>query len=392
MKPAIFILFVLFLALACGGGGSGGGGTSETPDSGEWLVATLSPADFSIGIVSMVRSRDGKVLSGIRAVESSDLLVKASGDDFFVLHRFGGDLLERSAGANPGRVAAQYDLREPGLQNANPHDLVEISETEAYLLRYESSIVWRVNPSAEQSSFYKSDLSLAHYDDGDGSPELTRGCIAGNNAFFAMQRLSRNSYWNTDETSFLAVVNTQTHLEVNTGQDASLPGIPLPANNPQSIHRNDDGSFLYLLCAGDFGLLNPTGSPRFNGGVVRVDSTNYSASLLLDDGPDHDATFGGNFFDMTLSGDSVFVVVYKSWKDSKLIHFKTDNPSQITEIPDYSSKDIRSLNTDSEGRIWIGLQENNQGYFHVIDSELHTRLLTVPLDYFPVSCDFVILP
>ena len=82
-------------------------------------------------------------------------------------------------------------------------------------------------------------------------PRWVTAVIAGNKFFIVLQRLDRDAGWVFTNTSYVAVFDTNTDTEIDTGADETpMLGIPLDIKNPQAIQYQGDNNIIYVQGAG----------------------------------------------------------------------------------------------------------------------------------------------
>ena len=185
------------------------------------VVAARAP-DFSSGAVSLVNG-DSFAAQNNLAATASDIVVRAAGAQFFLIERFGLTTVKRFDLDTPNTPTLTASTQDAGdMDDSNPADLILLSPTKGYLLRYGSGTVWIVNPSATTEAGFKTgEIDLSHYD-ADGVPEMIAGVIDQGLLYVAMQRLESFA---SVKNGYVAVIDTGSDEEIVTGDDPALPGI-----------------------------------------------------------------------------------------------------------------------------------------------------------------------
>ena len=144
------------------------------------IAATTSPT-FVTGAHAIITG-DGNgqfvSLNDLNPVSGADVTVVTYGNYFYMIgQQFSGNSITKYAIDNPQDVIWQYSVNEPAATVAsNPHDMIFVSETKAYVLRYNKTKAWIVNPSAtNEASFKIGELDLSAYATADGLPEMDAG-------------------------------------------------------------------------------------------------------------------------------------------------------------------------------------------------------------------------
>lgn len=250
---------------------------------------------------------------------------------------------------------AAYESDET--EDTLPWDLITISESKAYLLRYGSNIAWIVDPLAENEAGFKTgELDFSAYDDGDGAPEMCCGAVVNGKAFIALRRVDTDG---VPQTAYLAVIDTATDLPVDTGQDgAGLYGIPLSVKCPVSVQYLPETGAIYVLGSG---ALLP--QPDYTGGIEQVNPDSYTASLVLDDGDATDHPHGYITGMALINSADGFIIGAASEDDQLLYHFNPGTGA-VNEVLFNSTdpnflKHVRfaglagGIGLDKHDRLWI---------------------------------------
>ncbi len=344
-------------------------------------ICVNSASDYSSGTHSVLTIDK---IDGARQVQNdlqptiSDLGLNAYGNYFYVIERYSGDNITKYDIDSPSTPIWQFSTMDDNdtAATTNPQNLVFVSSTKAYLLRYGSTTAWIVNPSAtSQSDFYLGSLDLSAYNDQDGvSPEMTNGVIVGNYLFIVMQRLDRdNSY--TPNTAYIAVFDTTTDTEVATGMDATLSGIPLPVQNPVSIAYEPSLDLIFVAGVGDYY------STEYNGGIASINPATFETAMVLDDG-DADSHPYGKFSGMAIvSSQKGYFVGYASWGNTSVYEFNPKTGAVTGEVSDsLNNINISGIfSGDANGMLWVADNTNAQLVVvnpsdNSIDEEISTNL------------------
>jgi hypothetical protein len=264
------------------------------------VIATVA-SDWTSGAISIVDVDTFQATNNLLSSQS-DITVCAYGKYFYQIGRYYLDWVRKvdiSDPDNPIWECSTMDENED-VSSSNPHALVFVNATKAYLLRYGTNTAWIVNPSASSCDEFKiGTLDLSAYDDGDGSPEMTDGIVVGDKVFILLQRLDRNNNWEPLD-AYVAVFNATTDQEIDTGKgENGLRGIKLPVKNPGSIQYVDGK--IYVQAQGR--LENSwAGTPaEYTGGIVEIDPETYNVTLILDDGNETATTISSGNETTTIS-------------------------------------------------------------------------------------------
>ena len=131
---------------------------------------------------------------------------------------------------------------------SRPQDILLVDPQTAYVSRYDSTLLWKVNP---ETGVLLNTIHLEVFADADRLPEMSMMTLDRNHLFIQIQRVDRPS-GNPVRPSYLAVVdvNTDTLVDVNAPL-AGPPGIALEATIPSlKMHRDSRARRLFVRAAG----------------------------------------------------------------------------------------------------------------------------------------------
>lgn len=353
------------------------------------VVATVAP-DFSSGAHSLVSlSEPREVSNNLLPTDKSDIRVVSYGEHFYRIERFAADNITKFSIDSPQTPVWQFstmDDSDAGIESSNPYDLVFVSETKAYLLRFGSSRAWVVNPSATSVAEFKiGELDLSAYADADTIPEMAAGIVVGNRLFIVMQRLSS---WIPGE-AYVAVFDTASDTEIATGSSNALgaSGIALPIRNPLRIQHLQENSLIYIQAVGEYPGFNDA---VYDGGIISLDPDTFEVRTILDDGDAETHPYGNISNAVITSADTGFFLGYQGWGDNSVYRF---NP-ETGEVANSTYADLQNINisdlaVDPLGMVWVG-NASLQG-INIINPEtdsVATDLINTVLN--PVNISFVI--
>ena len=340
-------------------------GTARAAVTETAVVATLA-ADYSSAAHAVISvdppggPRAGR--TDLLPTLTSDITINAYKNFFYRIERFQADNVTKfdiSAPETPIWQFSTNDLGETG--SSNPYDLLFVNDQKAYLLRYGTTLAWIVNPSAVTAAEFKiGELDLGAYADADGIPEMSAGVIAGDRVFIALQRLDRDNGWVPSNTSYLAVFDTATDKEIDTGVSNSdgVKGIPLPIRNPGSVQYLAENDTVYVQGAGDYGSSWTGRDPEYSGGIAAIDPLDYTVEVVLDDGDDNNHPCGNISGMGIVSAEKGYFVGYAGWGDNTLYAF---NPA-TGAVSGPANDDLKGKNiagmeagayADNRGRLWV---------------------------------------
>ncbi len=404
MKPELKLSsLVLAMSLAltgCGGSSSSSsnskdeGADTTTDDTqqtvvtaeGAAVIATVA-ADFTGSDIEIVdfAADELTAVNGYAESDQSDITVDANGGDYYRLGRFGQDNLTKWNIENPGVVQWQYSVRSEAESSANPYDLVFASDTKAYLVRYDSAIVWIVNPQATTEDEFKiGEIDLSAYDDGDGIPELSGGIIVDGKLFIMAQRLSREAgSFAPENTSYLIVIDTETDTEIATGQgEDGFNGIALTGRNPGSIAYVDNVGLLVQSTGGYF-------PESFLGGIEKVDTETYETTLLIDDGDDENHPYGLITNLAVIDDQKAYFIGYAAWQDTSLYPFNPSTGEVGEVIAQYQGIDMRGITAGPSGKLWVSVADQADPRVSLLDPQTNTEVAQIKTLLNPTTVVFV---
>ena len=315
------------------------------------MVASID-AGFTSSVIDLVDVEAPFAVEGELNPGVSDTIVRAFGDRYFVIRRFMSDSIAAYSVDDPSTPLYEVSTNsETEDVSSNPHDLIFLNAEKAYLLRYGSPIMWIVNPSAtDPADFRIGEIDLSVYD-ADGVPEATRGAIVGDRLFIVMQRLQNFA---PTQPGAVAVIDTTTDTEIDTGSSNEFPGIELPAFNPSELSVDTSSDTLLISAQGDFGALDGSRPPALTGGLVALDATDFSVSQLIDD---NDGT--GRMINVEVASASVgYLVTSTAFDVTSLDQFNpvTGNIDALG-VAGLSGVDIRDIATGPAGNLWIAVAD-----------------------------------
>jgi len=205
---------------------------------------------------------------------------------------------------------------------SNPQDIAFVSDTRAYVSRYESVWMLEVDPT---TGAVTDSIDLSSFADLDGTPEMAGVAYAGGYVFVAIQRIDRDVYWTPVPPSYLAVIDPVTNALVDV--DPDTPGtqsIELEATNPYGELLVDGSSgLLFVPESGDWGALD--------GGVEIIDPATLTSLGFATT----EAALGGDINDVTLDvggrAHATISVASPSW-ESYVVAWDVSSGALLEEV------------------------------------------------------------
>ena len=326
------------------------------------VIATAA-ADYSSG-AHAIASVDP--VGGPRVVETeilptiSDIGVAAYGQFFYRIEKLNADNITKFDISDPDTVIWQYSTMDAddGDTSCNPHSMIFVSAEKAYVLRLGSTKAWIVNPAATTEDDFKiGELDLSDYADSDGIPEMNTGVIINGKLFIIVNRLDRNNSWAPTNTAYIAVFDTSTDIEIDTGitNADGLKGIPLDIQNCSGIQYM--AGKIYVQGAGRYAS-SWSGTPaEYSGGIISIDPSTYETTLVLDDGDDENHPYGNISGMVIISATKGYFVGYAGWGDNTLYSFDPSTGESVSAISGFENISIAGMQSgvyaDNNGLVWV---------------------------------------
>jgi hypothetical protein len=345
---------------------------SATAETTQTAVIATAAADYSSGAHCVA---DVDPVGGPRIIQTdllptiSDIMVTAYENYFYRLERYQSDSVTKFDIAAPDSPIYQYSVLGSGeTGSANPYALIFVNAEKAYLLRYGQTTAWIVNPSATSEAEFKiGELDLVDYADSDGIPEMSCGVIVDDVLYITLQRLDRNNGFVPSNTAYVALFDTATDTEIDTGvaNSDSVKGIALPVKNPGAIQYLSGKDTVYVQGVGDYGSSWTGRDPEYSGGIVTIDPSTYVAELLVDDGDDSDHPYGNISGMAIVSAEKGYFIGYAGWGDNTLYGFSPSTGAVSGEVSgDLTGKNIAGMQSgayaDQNGMLWVCDQTDAQ--------------------------------
>ncbi|VAW51384.1 hypothetical protein MNBD_GAMMA06-958 [hydrothermal vent metagenome] len=322
-------------------------------------LAATTAADFGSGANAIITGDSNGQFSSMNNINptGSDITVATYGEFFYRIGRFfDGNNISKYAINDPQTVIWQYSVNDSSNDPvpANPYDIIFVSETKAYVLRYGKNKVWIVNPSASTEADFKiGELDLSAYGPLDGTPEMSAAIIVDKNLYIVMQRLEGASF-DVVNDAYIAIFDTTTDAEIDANiAGDSLKGIPLIVRNPNNINYQAETNTLFVQASGSFFPV------KYVGGIETVNLSTYASTLFLDDGDDVSHPYGLITALAVISPELLYFVGYQSFTDNTLyavdINKRTISSAKVGQL---ISGQIQSLAVDPQGLLWVSDNAN----------------------------------
>ncbi|MEN8132925.1 MAG: hypothetical protein ABFS45_22660 [Pseudomonadota bacterium] len=368
------VMVAALILSGCGSADNSIPATIVPNKGGQFAVTVTAAADFSSGAHSVINVGAPRMAQNNLAPTTSDLGAACEGRFFYRIERFTRDNVTKFDVEQPDKAIYQYSTKDPSdAVSSNPSAMVFVDESRAYLLRYGSSKAWIVNPSAgSQAEFKIGELDLSAYDEGDGGPEMQDAVIVGDRLYIVLQRLST---FQPTETAYVAVFNTFTDIEIDTGQGKvdGLKGVALTVRNPLAIEYLPDDGLIYVQAVGGFAFgSQPAG---FTGGIESIDPEDFNTRIVLDDGDDLSPAEFGQIIDMALvSANQGYFIGTAGFQDNTLYRFDPStgevqsNVNGAAAIGGLFNRNLTTIAVDRNAKLWVGNGDFSAPGMVVIDT------------------------
>jgi hypothetical protein len=378
LKQTGFILLLATL-VSCSDGSSN---NFKSDDVARAVVATAA-ADFSSGAHSVISQDDTGALSALNELQptGSDITIASYGSHFYRIGRaFSGNSITKFSVTDPQTPIWQYSTEDGGAVSSDPHDMVFVSETKAYVLRYGSSVMWIVNPSATTEAEFKiGEIDLSAYDSTDTIPEMDAGVIVGDRLYIILQRLDNFA---VTQESYVAIFDVNTDKEIDAQvSGGGLKGIPIQTRNLTNIVYEPTSNMIFVQGSGSFFPV------EYTSGIEKIDLADFSTSLVLDDGTAANHPFGLITELAVVSETLLYFVGYDGFTDNTL--YKMDLLSgdiTATAVPSLLNGQISHLTVDDEGLLWVSDSVN--ATVRVIDPLTDTEVEAIFTSLNPIKVVF----
>ncbi len=318
------------------------------------IAATTSPTFVTGAHAIITGDANGQYssLNNLSSISGGDLTVVTYGENFYVIKRqLSGNNITKYAINDPQVVIWQYSINEPSATvSSNPHDMVFVSESKAYVLRYNKTKAWIVNPSATNEADFKiGELDLSAYSTADGLPEMDAGLIVDGKLYIFLQRLEGVTQ-KVIHDAFIAVfdVSTDQEIDVNISGDI-FKGIPLTFRNPTGHAYLSDSNSLIVQSSGSY-----FDADKYIGGIEKINLVDYTSTVILDDGDDDFHPYGLITKLAVVSSERLYFVGYEKYNDNTL--YVMDIPSKVIapmNVVQLIDGQIANLTIDPHGLLWV---------------------------------------
>lgn len=353
------------------------GDVKDTPSFA--VVQTVAP-DYSGSEVVTLDPETEIVTKGYYIKDGSDYTVRSYNKDVFHIGRFFIDTIAKYNADALDTEVWSYTTQDTGDSTSrNPYDIVSLSDTKAYILRYGSSKVWIVNPQATTADNFKiGELDLDSYiaeDNSNGTPNPSAGTIVDGKLFITLQRLN-DAY--SPNTAYIAVFDTETDLEIETNANAddTVMGIPLVGLNPLNGSIVNKDGVVYVTTRNSYSDTDLTLSR-----VEAITASDYSLRTVLtaDDIAENTSAFIGS--SAIVSATKGYLVAeetfFSPYRVLSTVYSFNPTTGVIADaaIAETGEEQISHISLDAANFLWISVSNPTNPGVDVVNTETDVKEL-----------------
>ena len=379
MKHIALVLAATSLLIGCGGDDKKDKDFSISQDSYAVQTVAADHSSSQVAIGNLIGDRTAT--QGLLTQAESNFTISTYENYLYHIGKNKIDTIDRfdatrSATSSEWTYGANHD--DEG--SANTYTLLQQTATNGYLIRYGSTFVLQVDPSATvEADFVKAKIDLSAYTvEGSAYPRMVDATIYQDKLFIAMQRL--DSSW-TPLQAYIAVIDLDTNEELDTNpQLDGLKGIPLNATNTFTL--TEYNGQLYAAGRGDYA--------SDTGGLDKIDATTYAVTSLIDensfpelvtfsDDDDNSNDIYYHVMDVAVVNDNLAYATLNMEQGYTTLetNIATINPTTgslavLTETPELKAKEISDINIDANDRLWLGIANADAPGILVMDTDTNT--------------------
>ena len=371
MKRIALLLASTSMLLACGGDNNNDKKITE----GSYVVQMVA-SDYSSSQVAIGNILDDRTATqGLLTKAESNFTISTYENYIYHIGKNKIDTIDRFD-TNQGVINSDwtYSANQDNEGSANTYTLVQQNETNGYLVRYGSTFILQVDPSAtSEENFVKSKIDLSAYTyEGSEYPRMVDAVIVQDKLFVAMQRL--DTTW-TPQQAYISVIDIDTNEEIDTNpQLDGLKGIPLNATNTFSLVEHNGQ--LYAAGRGDYN--------SDTGGLDQIDASTYTVETLIDGTsfPELNSAEDTTYYHVTdtaIVSDTLAYALLNIESGYTTLETKvvTINPNTgaltvLAEPAALTAKEISDINIDDNDRLWLGIANADAPGILVMDTDTNT--------------------
>src|SRR5690554_3937265 len=376
MKRFIYITLISFVLTGCFSSSDSKKSIKISEDS--YVVQTVTADYGSSEVVYGNIVGDRTIQNTVLKTEKSDFSISTYKNILYHIGRFQSDNISRfDSNLDLENPEWSYSANDDGDASANPYKVVHVNDDKAYVIRYDSSNVWEINPNATNSdSFVTARIDLSAYNYGQAaSPNMSDAVYYNGYLYVIMQRLDYDEdFTMLFDKTYVAVIDTETNKETNTylGKDG-LFGIPLNADNANdsALHNG----YLYVAGRGDYS--NNSGAlDKINLVTYEIESiANVETFEILND---NDNNRYAHITDVAIIDNNKGYIlvsvegIYPELPSSYIFPFNpSDNKiGNKLDIPSLKNTLVSDITTDANGKLWIAVSNPENPEILVYDTDI----------------------
>jgi hypothetical protein len=373
MKTIASLLIATSLLVGCGGESNNNKRITEGSYAVQMVASDYGSAQIAIGNIIGDRTAQQELL----VTNKSDYTISTYQNYLYHIGRFNIDTIDKYDTTQGVDFAEwSYGTNHNDAGSSNTYKLIQQNETNGYLIRYGSSSLLQVDPTATtEEDFVKAEIDLSAYNvEGASVPNMNDAVILNNHLYVAMQRLDAN--WNPSQ-AYIAVIDIDTNKELDTNpQQSGLKGIPLNYTNTSTIVEHN-GS-IYAAGRGDY--------DSDTGGLEKINTTTYNVTTLIGDSsfPTLNTTSDeGDIYyhvrDVAVVSDQLAYATLsleQGWtsKGTKVVTInpETGDLAILNSVTELEGKKISDINIDANNRLWLGISNADNPGIYVLDTDTNT--------------------
>ena len=321
----------------------------ETPVSSPIDVAFIVTSDYTTGSYSTIELSNLKTARDLGTGKiHSDACARYFNGYVYVINRQGRDNIQV---LDPG--ANFQTLREISVgTNSNPHDIIVVSKTKAYVTRWGAAALWIIDPSTGTKT---GEIDLSSYADADGLPEMDKMYYdaANSRLFVTLQKLDSANWYAPTTRSSVVVISTATDTVSTEIVLQAGGGYPVnPFSHLRFVSKSlwqpataDNHDHLFVACVNDWGF-------QANTGIVAIDLTdlNCESAFVIQN---NDTSFG-EINDFVIKTSTLgYAVTADSSSRNKLIRFNTQTGAYLSTLHTNASYSLTRLDLHASGKLFV---------------------------------------
>jgi hypothetical protein len=294
----------------------------------------------------------------------SDAVSRYFDELVYVVNRFGADNIQILDPCNNFVTVRQFSVGG----GSDPHDILVLSATKAYVTRYNSTELWIVDPS---TGVHTGSIDFSGLNDIDGIPEMDRMVRVDDRVFVTVQRLDRNQFYTPVGLSYVVVIDIASDTIVDVDPAAAgVQSITLTGTNPFSeIQLNPVTGRLFVACVGFFGVLD--------GGVEVINPVTLQSEGFIYT----EATVGGDISDVEIArSDKCYAIYSDASFNTVLKSFDPQTGSTLATVYTPGGFVLNDIELSPKDELWVTDQTAVLPGIRIFDVTTDAQITTNPID------------